>query len=288
MVWGYAHVWFGEFLKLDAEPMLARLKFVNEWGLRCTGLNSAALLALDEQQLNAILEYVAEHNLVANVAVEGGVFERVGDEVRPVDADAFARHRDALLELLGRHAGALNTMLVTGLAGPVHRFLSSPTLAEQLDVMRARFQPLADGLASLGLKLGIENHADFYVSDVVELCGSMSNVGVFLDTGNTYLVGERPLPAIKQGAPYAVGTHFKDQLVRPVTNASPIHFEVAPAVTGEGHVPLREAYRILREQAPDPDRLVMEIELIPPKGVTPTEAMRRSVDFIRSLESEIG
>lgn len=288
MVWGYAHVWFGEFLTLDEEPLLARLKFVNEWGLRCTGLNSAALLALEPARLDALLAYVAEHDLVANVAVEGGVYERAGDEIRPVDADAFARHVDALLDFLGRHANQLNTMLVTALAGPVHRFMTSPTLAEQLNLLRTRFQPLADGLGSLGLKLGIENHADYYVSDVVELCASMTNVGAFIDTGNTYLVGERPLAAIEHGAPYAVGTHFKDQTVRPVTDARPIHFEVAPAVTGEGHVPLREAYRILREHAPDPESLVMEIELIPPHGVAPTEAMRRSVEFIRSLESEIG
>lgn len=34
MIWGYAHVWFGEFLTLDAEPQLARLKFIRKWGSR--------------------------------------------------------------------------------------------------------------------------------------------------------------------------------------------------------------------------------------------------------------
>ena len=62
-------------------------------------------------------------------------------------------------------------------------------------------------------------------------------------------------------------------------------FEVAPAVTGDGDVPLREADRILAERAPQPDDLVMEIELTPAAGVSAEEAMRRSVEFIRSLET---
>ncbi|MFW5789599.1 MAG: hypothetical protein ACOCW3_06650, partial [Spirochaetota bacterium] len=48
------------------------------------------------------------------------------------------------------------------------------------------------GLAEIGLPLAWENHRDYYVSDVVELCRRVPNMGLFLDTGNTYLIGERP------------------------------------------------------------------------------------------------
>lgn len=284
MIWGYAHVWFGEFLTLDPEPQLARLKFIRKWGLRSTGLDVDALMALGEADLDAVLAYVAEHDLVVNPTYNGELFVTEGEGVRVGDRDRIAGKRDAALEFIAKHAKALGSRIVCSLAGPVHRFMADPTLDRQLGVIEREMAPFAAGLAEHGLPLAWENHGDYYVSDVVELCRRVPNMRLFLDTGNTYLMGERPLPAIELGAPYAVGTHFKDQRVRPRPDARPIHFEVAPAVTGEGDVPLREAYRILRERAPEPDDLVMEIELIPPAGVEPEEAMRRSVEFIRSLE----
>ena len=284
MIWGYAHVWFGEFLRLDPEPQLARLKFLTRWGLRSTGLDVHALMGLGERELGELLDYRARHDLVINPTYAGGLFEREGERVTVGDRDAIARRRDAALAFIAKHAKALGSRIVSSLAGPVHRFMADPPLDRQLEIIEREMAPFAAGLAELGLSLAWENHGDYYVSDVVELCRGVPNMRLFLDTGNTYLMGERPLPAIELGAPYAVGTHFKDQRVRPRPGARPIHFEVAPAVTGEGDVPLREAYRILRERAAEPDDLVMEIELIPPAGVEPEEAMRRSVEFIRSLE----
>jgi sugar phosphate isomerase/epimerase len=56
-------------------------------------------------------------------------------------------------------------------------------------------------------------------------------------------------------------------------------------VIGDGDVPLRECYRLLKERNPDPGRLVMEIELIMPSfsGNDPVEAFEKSLAFVRSL-----
>jgi sugar phosphate isomerase/epimerase len=88
------------------------------------------------------------------------------------------------------------------------------------------------------------------------------------------------------GAKYAVGTHFKDHHVAPRPEARPLHFEVGPSVIGEGDVPLRECYRLLKERNPAPDKLVMEMELIMPSftGNDPVEAFEKSLAFIRSLK----
>jgi sugar phosphate isomerase/epimerase len=147
--------------------------------------------------------------------------------------------------------------------------------------------PLAEGCHRLGLPFGIENHGDYYCSDLVGLCEQVPHLGIFLDTGNTYLIGEAPLPAFRAAAPYVVGAHFKDHHVRPCPDARPLHFEVAPAVLGEGDVGLRECYEILLREAPRPHDLVMEMELIPPQGMPPLEAFERSLAFVRSLEETV-
>jgi hypothetical protein len=37
------------------------------------------------------------------------------------------------------------------------------------------------------------------------------------------------------------------------------------------------------ERAPDPEKLVMEIEMVPPDDMDPFEALRQSIAFVRSL-----
>jgi sugar phosphate isomerase/epimerase len=93
------------------------------------------------------------------------------------------------------------------------------------------------------------------------------------------------LPSFKEAAPYTIGTHFKDHFVCPRPNGRPMNFEVTGAALGDGDVPLRECYEVLKAGAPNPDGLVMEIEMIAPQeGMTPIESMERSVAFIRGLE----
>jgi sugar phosphate isomerase/epimerase len=75
--------------------------------------------------------------------------------------------------------------------------------------------PLAQGCHELGLPFGIENHCDFYISDLVMVCQAVPHLGILLDTGNTFVIGEKPLPAFKEAAPYVISTHFKDHFVRP-------------------------------------------------------------------------
>jgi sugar phosphate isomerase/epimerase len=146
------------------------------------------------------------------------------------------------------------------------------------------FPTLVEGCAALGLPLSIENHGDYYVSDIVALIERVPGLKIFLDTGNTYLIGEAPLPAFHAAAPYVVGGHFKDHHVRPCPDARPLHFEVAPSIIGDGDVPLRECYQILKAKTPNYDQIVMEIELIPPSDVDPIETLERSLAFVRSLE----
>jgi sugar phosphate isomerase/epimerase len=122
------------------------------------------------------------------------------------------------------------------------------------------------------------------VSDIVKLCQTTPHFYLFLDTGNTYLLGEKPLSAFYEAAPYTIGTHFKDQRVRPVPNASPLHFEVGNSDLGGGDVPLRECWEILRKYSPAPDHLTMMFEMFPPPGMEIMDCLHNSINFVKSFE----
>jgi hypothetical protein len=97
-------------------------------------------------------------------------------------------------------------------------------------------------------------------------------------------LGEKPLTAFYEAAPYTVGTHFKDQRVKPVPNASPLHFEVGNSDLGGGDVPLRECWEILRKYSPARDYLTMMFEMFPPPGMDVTTCLNNSIAFVKSLE----
>jgi sugar phosphate isomerase/epimerase len=275
MLWGYALVWPGSFLTRDPDPLIARLKFIAHYGLQTTGIGLEQVADMSAAERDRLGQFLADHDLSLTIHVHPTYFDP--------DPDAARRSVDRALDWLERYHALLRSRLVTTSGGGYHRFTRRPSLAEQLERLASLLPPLAAGCHQLGLPFGIENHGDYYCSDLVALCQQVPHLGIFLDTGNTYLIGEAPMPAFQAAAPYVVGTHFKDHRVRPRPDARPLHFEVGPAVLGEGDVPLRECYQLLLAQAPQPQALVMEIELIPPPEIAPLEAFEKSLAFVRSL-----
>ena len=270
MLWGYAGVWPGDFgVDLNQGPM-PMLQFIVAHGFRSTGVSASR--TRDPHVREEVGRYVDEHDL--RIAVHPDV--RIFGE----GADQAARRTDAFLDELPGLKELLRVPIVTTGAGPVHRFLRSPCLEEQMDRLTEVLTPLARGCHEQGCPLGIENHGDYYCSDLVDLCKRVPHLGIFLDTGNTFLVGEKPIPAAREAAPYTIGTHFKD--IRPEVRPGELTFVSKGAPLGDGDVGLAEIYDILRQHAPDPDALVMHWEMVP--GETdPFEALERSWAFVKSL-----
>ncbi len=273
MIWGYAGVWPGEYLEMDKDPVMARLKFIAHYGLKCAGISLAAAAEMTEEKRAAVARFLEENGMWTSLGVHIPYFEE--------DRELALRNVEENLNLIRKFHRMLRAKLVTTGAGRIHRFVRQPPLKRQLEMLSEALTPLAKGIREMGLPFGIENHGDYYCSDLAELCRMTPHMGIFLDTGNTYLAGERPLPAFHEAAPYTVGTHFKDHHVRP--NPKILHFEIEGAILGEGDVHLRECYDILCEKAPNPDALVMEIEYVPPKDQPKIETWEKSLAFIRSL-----
>jgi sugar phosphate isomerase/epimerase len=275
MIWGYALPWFSEFLEPDAEPLMAKLRFLTAHGLRATHISLLEVSQMDEAQREHLGRFLADNDL--------HLVPTVWFDYLSADAEALRRNTDQAIAAIREYAGLIRAPIVTTGVGRYHRFMREPSLSEQMDRLPAALAPLALACHEAGVPLGIENHGDYYCDDLVELCRRTPHLRIFLDTGNTYLIGERSLPAIRAAASLTIGTHFKDHYVWPEKQTYPLRFEIGGAVLGEGDVGLAEAYRILVEHAPDPARLVMLMEMIPPRPMEPRTCLDRSLAFVRSL-----
>lgn len=270
--WGYAGVYPGDLGIWEGDVLGNKLAFMREHGFASTGFGLADLD--DPATVERLAAFARETGFKVSLHPRLTVFDR--DPAVPLAQVTAALRR---LEVL---APAVACCGVTYCVGAYHRFLRAPSLAEQLARLTEVLRPLAAGCAGLGLPCGIENHGDYYCADLVQLCERVPHLGIFLDTGNCFLIGEQPGPACELAAPHVMGVHFKDHRVYPDPKA--LTFVVKSAVLGEGDVGLREIFAAIMRHAPDPARLVMQWELLPPAEIGSRESIRRSWEFCRGLE----
>ncbi len=269
VTWGYAGVWPGEFNTWQGDRTINEVHFLVDNGFETGHIGLGEMR--DPARRDQVAELVTRHELRLSVGVHMKWFEDGADEI--------AAQTEAFLADLNRYHSLLRTPIVTTGAGRVHRFMGKPSLDEQLELLSRLLGPIANGCNELGIPFGIENHGDYYCGDLVRLCRATPHLGIFLDTGNTFLIGEKSVPACREAAPYVIGTHFKDHLVHP--DPRELKFVIEGAALGEGHVGLAEIYRILLDEAPGD--VVMQWEMVPPKSMDAYECLERSWSFIRNL-----
>jgi len=143
----------------------------------------------------------------------------------------------------------------------INRFVDDPPFGRQMEMIRSALGPLVAIAEEEGLKMAIENHADYkcaeLIEHVVEPIGSRA-LGIKLDTGNCPLVIDDPLEAARLSAPICYATHFKDMHITPV---SPEGGRIVSAPVGRGSCQLEQVARVLAEGAPDPANLILSIEI---------------------------
>ncbi|HEX8236567.1 MAG TPA: TIM barrel protein [Abditibacteriaceae bacterium] len=273
--WGFAGPWYGQLMTLDKDAFQARLKFLQKYDLKVVGVGLRHIEQMEVAQRESLAQFLSDNDME--------IVPHVGFDYLKASADEIAREAQALATALSTHLPWMKSTIAVTTPRAGHRFDRTMPLSEKMERLSKALAPLAGVCHEAGISLGIENHGDYYCSDLAQLCHNTPHLYIFLDTGNTYLVGERPLQAFEVAAPFTVGTHFKDHRVAPCPEARPLHFEVAGSVLGEGDVPLRECYQLLLEKAPFPDNLIMEMEVVSPDDVDPLHCFERSLAFVRSL-----
>lgn len=223
------------------------------------------------------LEVVALH---ATGWQEPGWADRVGELLARYEmaielgfGDNYIAHGDQqptekFQEFVERACRPLGVTII-GTTSPAHggRWLKEPPLDEQLDRLTAALRRLAPVAEAGGVKLAIENHADYRgyeLADVLRRVGSPA-VGARLDTANAYAVIEEPLAAAEALAPFTFATHVKDMIVE----AEPGNRGLTPGgllglrhcTLGEGHVDLKAIVALLAARGPLGNKLSLVLEV---------------------------
>jgi sugar phosphate isomerase/epimerase len=99
------------------------------------------------------------------------------------------------------------------------------------------------------MPIGIENHKDFRIRELVDLLRSVDSpfLGACVDFGNNLAFLEDPLELAEALAPFAVTTHLKDMAVRPYADG----FELSEVPLGTGVLPLARMAEVIRKHRPE-------------------------------------
>ncbi|MFW6189981.1 MAG: sugar phosphate isomerase/epimerase family protein [Planctomycetota bacterium] len=274
MYWGVmSGGWIRSLLDDERDYHEETIRLAAEHGLNAVQWSVRALMRMEPDRRRQLGGRLESRNLHAVLGLHADWL---------ADPDEPGPRVEGCLEAIEELPEMMRAPIFTTCVGRYHRFMREPSLEEQMHRLEAALAPLARAAQEAGAPLAIENHGDYYCSDLAALCERVPGLGIFLDTGNTMLIGEKPLPAVRDAAPFTVGTHFKDHYGRP--RFRPLGFQIRGAVPGQGDVGLREAFEVLLGNAPDPQNLAMILELDPVEGMEPGEVLGEAVEFVRSLE----
>lgn len=162
---------------------------------------------------------------------------------------AFAPTFDRVLEM----AAALGATVVGCSFGFLMRpgtIATLPAWDAHLAKCRERLRDLVAKAKARGIVLGVENHLDFTLEEMVDLMrgADSPHAGVIFDVGNWIGTLDDPLEAADALGQYVVGTHYKDFAIEEVARG--FRFTMVPL--GAGSLRLAEiTARLARQVRPE-------------------------------------
>lgn len=271
--WGMAGVFPGDLGVYEGDAWANKLDFVAERGFHGSG---TAVTTLQEPERFEKLSALAKNSAQA-FSVHYGIDLRADPE----------SETKRLLDSVKIHISKLSEcplpLALFVVSNPMHRFDRDLSLETQLDRLTGILRPAVEALAEAGIKPVIENHGDYYVSDLVGLCQRIPGLQILLDTGNCFLIGER-LDLIPESAYPLIGaTHLKDHWVYPV--AKGLTFQLKGATLGQGHAGLTAFYHKLIALHPDPRSIHIMIEWVPDPDKAVIECFNQSLKYLADLSA---
>ncbi len=282
MLWGlHAGGWMSG-LTADAEDRYrAQIELLARYDLHATSWRASSLMGMEPPRREQIAGWAEEHDVHVSLGVGFDYFSGDEEETR--------RGMERAVEAVRALKDIMRTpVCTTGIPRNYHHYSRDCPVPEQIDILSKTMGPLAEACAEQGCPL-VVHKVTHYGRDLAELCERVPGLGILLDTANCFLIGEPPLMAARDCAPYTRATHFKDHYAFP--NFKPLGLRVRGAVPGQGDCSLRETFDILMEHAPDPDNMVMELEIDPVHDENDEprdqrEVLEEAVAFVRSLEGK--
>ena len=277
--WGLALAWYGDYTAGgDADPHIAKMDFLAKYSMKAYGSSPKEIDAMEPTARDKLFQALIDRDmhiiLHANINhIDGGY-------------DEMDRHSEKQIELLDKYVKPCRSDIVTCCAAN-HRYDGKWPWDERIKRFSKALSPIARACYEMGAPLGIENHADYFISDILEFMRETPRLYIFLDTANALHIGEQPVRACEDAAPYVIGTHFKDHAMVKGESA-PLHFEIRGCALGDGAAELERQYKIIFDRSPFRDKLVMLFELFAPedKSLKPIDCFEKSVAFIRKLQDD--
>ena len=170
------------------------------------------------------------------------------------------------------HSGAL-----------VHNhFSKDPPVSAQIRRMVTHFRELVPHAEEVGVVMALENHMDYRCTEIAEIISEVDSpwLRVNFDFANSYSVIEDPLDAACAVAEWTVMAHIKDMRVQPKTLTGEPRIMWTPL--GAGTVPVGEILEVLQQNAPDPDRLPLCLEIAPLPDQDPDRWVRMSIEAMHT------
>ena len=234
------------------------LQFAHERGLDGVQFQEPAVIdpELDPARLGAFRDSAADMGLYLEVGLPSpNPLRRARELSQPVSAAEHARflgpHLEAVAALGCRHTRVY--------VGDRHdRFRSDVRWPVQVEATLEVLTLLTPRLRDLDLRMAIETHADFTVTELLDLLARLDDqaFGVTLDTGNLPMRLDDPLDAVALLAPWVLCTHIKDAVLAFTPRG--LCWQARPV--GSGILPMTDMLAILIQSNP---RLNLSIELHP-------------------------
>jgi sugar phosphate isomerase/epimerase len=145
--------------------------------------------------------------------------------------------------------------IANGLGATLIRFALTPILCGDRFAAGVRWHQLVDSTwqklgelapmaAEHGITIAIENHQDFTSKELVNFCVETGpNIGIVMDTANTFPVAESPLDFVRVIAPHVRYLHLKDYRVQWTDEG----LRLCRCASGDGAVPFKELVEILAQ-----------------------------------------
>jgi sugar phosphate isomerase/epimerase len=184
----------------------------------------------------------------------------------PMSADGLARLRDKMAGVtpicsfwLAQQPGETlehGIRCATAIGAPILRLHLTPVVegaraawgsrwADMVAHARATLKREAPRAADAGLVLAIENHQDLGSEELVAIVEEAGeNVGIVLDTGNPFAVGEDPVAFARRAAHRVRHVHLKDYIAQ-ITDEG---YRLVRCAIGDGCVPFRAIAAVLEEE----------------------------------------
>lgn len=269
--WGMAGVFPGALGVYEGDPWRNKLDFVADRGFHGSGVAAGDLdCPRRREELGVLAEERGQQFFVHHALDPGADPAEYGERLR----------ENALRQIAcGREIPLPVAQFVVKVGW--HRFRRDLPLAEQLERLALLLKPAVGALAENGVTPVIENHGDYHVSDLVGLCGAVPGLKLLLDTGNCFLIGERPDQIPDDAFPLVAATHFKDHHAFPDHRS--LAFRLTGATLGAGDVGLDRLFGKLLHLHPEPAAVRMMVEWVPDPDKDAIDCLNASLDYLSRL-----